>query len=60
MQLKTLSQEADTNSDVLADDFLERKMDGSTFLQKFLQERKVHALVSMCCFCYTPLQMGLY
>lgn len=48
MQLKTLSQEADTNSDVLADDFLERKMDGSTFLQKFLQERKVHALINKC------------
>ncbi|XP_003389105.1 PREDICTED: vacuolar protein sorting-associated protein 37A-like [Amphimedon queenslandica] len=46
MQLKTLSQETDTNSDIIADDFLEQKMDCSSYLQKFLQERKLYHLRS--------------
>ena len=36
-----LSQESDTNSEVIAENFLEQKIDSSSFIQKFLQERKV-------------------
>ena len=39
--LKTVSQEADTNSDIIAEDFLSNKMESSTFLQTYLRERKV-------------------
>ena len=40
-KLKTLSQDADTESEITAEDFLDQKIDLSTFLGKYLQERKV-------------------
>jgi hypothetical protein len=40
-KLKTLCQDADINSETIAEDFLNEKLESSSFIQKFLQERKV-------------------
>lgn len=44
IKLKTLTQEADTESDITAEEFLEQKIDITKFLQKFLHERKLYHL----------------
>jgi hypothetical protein len=43
-KLKTLCQDADINSETIAEDFLNEKLESSSFIQKFLQERKLYHL----------------
>jgi ESCRT-I complex subunit VPS37 len=43
-RLKTLAQEADTESEIIAEDFIEGKMHAVEFIRNFKEKRKLHHL----------------
>lgn len=36
-----MTQEADTESEIIAEDFLDQKSDAASFVQAYIQQRKV-------------------